>query len=49
IVSAGFPGGVSLGWQIAAVGDVNADTKADIIWRHGTSGAVALWLMNGST
>jgi hypothetical protein len=47
IASSGFPGGVSLNWQIAQVGDVNADGKADVIWRNRTSGGVAVWLMNG--
>lgn len=31
------------------LGDVNADRKADIIWRNSNSGAVAIWLMNGLT
>jgi hypothetical protein len=29
------------------VGDFNGDAKADLLWRH-TSGAVAIWLMNGT-
>ena len=29
------------------MGDFNGDGKADILWRH-TSGAVAIWFMNGS-
>lgn len=28
--------------------DYNGDGRADILWRH-TSGAVATWLMNGTT
>jgi len=49
IASTGFPGGVSLAWQIPGVGDVNGDGKADIIWRHSPTGTVAVWLMNGTT
>jgi hypothetical protein len=49
IAATGFPGGVSLAWQIAGVGDVNGDGKADVIWRHGTNGTVAVWLMDGLT
>ena len=29
------------------MGDFNGDGKADILWRH-TSGAVDIWLMNGT-
>ena len=49
IGAAGFPGGVSLAWQIAGIGDVNGDGKADVIWRHTTSATVAIWVMNGTT
>jgi hypothetical protein len=37
-----------LDWQIEGVGDFNGDTKADILWRHSTTGMVAMWLMNGA-
>ena len=33
-------------WKIRAVGDVNGDGKADLIWRH-TDGWLATWTMNG--
>ena len=40
-------GSVTTDWTIVGTGDFNGDGKADILWRH-TSGAVAIWLMNGS-
>ena len=46
IASSGFPAGVSLSWKIAQVGDVDADGKADVMWRHSTSSTVAVWLMD---
>jgi hypothetical protein len=49
ILATGFPGGVPLEWQVAGVGDVNGDGQADVIWRNGTNGTVAVWLMNGMT
>jgi hypothetical protein len=35
-------------WNIAAVGDFNADGDAAILWR-GAGGSLSLWSMNGST
>jgi hypothetical protein len=29
--------------------DMNADRKADIVWRNTSNGATAVWLMNGTT
>jgi hypothetical protein len=31
------------------VGDVNGDAKTDIVWREVSSGAVGVWLMNGTS
>ena len=45
------PGGArhaSTDWTIAGVGDFDGNGKADILWRNTTSGAVAIWLMNGT-
>ncbi len=47
ITSVGFPASVPLEWQIAGIGDVNDDRKADVVWQNTTNGAVAVWLMNG--
>ncbi|PYR35369.1 MAG: hypothetical protein DMF90_13885 [Acidobacteria bacterium] len=32
-----------------AVGDLDGDGKADLVWRHAQTGDVAVWLMNGVT
>ncbi|MDH5677190.1 MAG: VCBS repeat-containing protein, partial [Nitrospinota bacterium] len=37
------------GWNIAAVGDLNGNGKADIVWRNYKTGANAVWFMNGAT
>jgi FG-GAP repeat len=44
-----------LGWMFGVEGnfptlsDVDGDGKADLVWRHMSSGEVAIWLMNGPT
>jgi hypothetical protein len=38
-----------LSWQIAGVGDVDGDGRADLVWRNTQTGDVAAWLMNGAT
>jgi hypothetical protein len=44
-----------LGWMFgvgvnsSTRNDVNGDGKADLVWRHMSSGEVAIWLMNGAT
>lgn len=44
------PGQIAdLDWKIRAVGDINGDDKADLIWQHRISGNVAAWLMDGTT
>ena len=37
-------------WEILGVGDVNADGRDDIVWRHsdGGLGKVRVWLLNGA-
>jgi hypothetical protein len=36
-------------WQIAGIGDLDGDSKADLVWRDTRTGDVAEWLMNGDT
>jgi len=35
-----------VGWQITAVGDIDNDRRADLVWRH-TDGGIATWLLQG--
>jgi hypothetical protein len=34
-------------WQIAAIVDIDGDDDADLLWRHGLSGQLVAWLMEG--
>ena len=34
---------------VAPLGDLNGDSKEDLFWQNSTSGAVGVWLMNGTT
>lgn len=34
-------------WKLAGVGDFNGDGKADVLWRHSTTGQNYVWIMNG--
>lgn len=44
-----FLGGISdLNWKVKGVGDFNKDGRADILWRHATSGAVVVWYLSGT-
>ena len=35
------------GWRIVGLGDYNSDRRTDILWRHATSGQIAIWYMDG--
>ena len=41
-------GTLAASWSVAATGDFNDDTKADLLW-HNTDGTIAIWLMNGTS
>jgi len=34
-------------WKVRAVGDINADGRPDLLWRHETTGHLSAWIMNG--
>lgn len=36
-------------WSIAAVADMNADGKPDIIWHNRSTGQNVIWFMNGTS
>ena len=36
-------------WLVHGLGDQTGDGRADLLWRHDTSGALFLWTMNGTT
>jgi len=38
-----------LNWRIEAVMDIDSDGDGDLIWRHATTGDLAVWVMNGRT
>ena len=40
------PSEISTTWKIVAVGDMNRDAKADLIWQH-DQGWLSVWYMNG--
>ncbi|MGD1873612.1 MAG: FG-GAP-like repeat-containing protein [Mastigocoleus sp.] len=39
----------SSNWEVKAVEDFGADSKADILWYENTTGEVGLWQMDGTT
>jgi hypothetical protein len=44
-----FQSNVPLASQVAGVGDVDGDGRADLVWRNTQTGDVSVWLMNGLT
>lgn len=36
-------------WFIKAVGDVNGDGRADVLWHNSATGELATWYLNGAT
>jgi hypothetical protein len=46
---AGVQGVADMNWQIVAVGDLDGDKKADLVWRNTATGANYVWFMDGAT
>ena len=38
---------VPTNWVIVETGDFDGDGEADLLWRDATTGAVAIWFMDG--
>jgi FG-GAP-like repeat len=38
---------VASGWDISGTGDINGDSKGDVLWRNSGSGDVYAWELNG--
>jgi uncharacterized protein YbdZ (MbtH family) len=36
------------GWTVVGVGDINGDGVPDLIWRNGTTGQMAYWMLNSN-
>jgi hypothetical protein len=36
-----------LNWKIVGAGDINRDSKADVLWQNAATGALDIWAMNG--
>ena len=36
-------------WEVRALGDVDASTTADLLWRNKVTGEIYVWPMNGAT
>ena len=41
--------GASTGWKVGGLGDFDKDGNVDLVWLRPSQGAVALWMMSGST
>jgi glucose/arabinose dehydrogenase len=41
------PAQVPVSWRLAGVADMNGDGQPDILWQERTTGALAVWYMNG--
>ncbi len=45
VLSTAAPGG----FHVVATGDFNGDGKADILWQNSSTGAMQVWMMNGTS
>jgi hypothetical protein len=48
VVGATYLQPIGMDWRVQAVADFSGDGKADILWRHSTTGRLIVWLMNGT-
>ena len=43
------PGDADLSWKVVASADFNSDTKPDLLWRQDGTGALQVWLLDGTS
>jgi hypothetical protein len=48
VAGTGTIGSPGAGWEVKRIADFNGDGKADLLWQDPTTGAVAIWFMNGA-
>jgi len=41
--------GVSSAWRLVGAGDLNRDTRPDLVWRNGSTLDLSVWRMNGTS
>jgi hypothetical protein len=44
-----LPTVTDLNWQLVGGGDLDGDGNTDLVWRHATTGDVAVWFVNGTS
>ncbi len=49
VATANLPAIPNTDYHVGAVLDLNADGALDIVWRNSTTGANAVWIMDGTT
>ena len=49
VAGAALPTVAGPAWHLATTGDFDGDSRTDLLWRNGSTGQNAVWLMDGTT